>query len=319
MQTGMRIWKGWGMVPENRYPMPGPNVTWPIPEATNLDEIAKYNCSPVYSRVQNLADTMTCIASGFPVAASFYINPPYWREAKHGQIQLSSHPVDSAHCIFFHGYSQFDQVLNFQNSWGVRWGDEGHGTMAFDYFERYLQEAYILLPGLGSPVSRSPINAFATDLPLGHFDCLELWDVPQKTKAAWTIIRIDGDKIEIEDLFVKPAYRRRGMATKLVLPILDMARDLQVPVTSWISLADTIPPRANISSINALCNRLGFRVIAAAVGWARYQAVTHTTSRSVELICPEDLPAPSGSPDVFASIFHEFNPKDNTFSERPSD
>ena len=45
----------------------------------------------------------------------------------------------SSHAIVITGYNDQDSTLEFRNSWGRHWKDQGYGYMSYDYFSRFLQ------------------------------------------------------------------------------------------------------------------------------------------------------------------------------------
>lgn len=301
-QTCMRVVKGWGSVPETRCPYPGETTTWPFDVPAELDEIAKHNCCPLYARVCTLDEALLCLASVFPISASFKINIEHWHNAADGHIAISSASINSAHSIFFYAYSQEKELLYFQNSWGDKWGEKGHGTMTFEYFSKHLQEAFIVLPEQNTRIPKGNSNSFSILLPTGHYDCVEVWESTEGIKAAWIIIRIKNDGIEIDDLFVRPEYRRRGLGENLLLSVIDMAKDLNVPVESWISIANTESKTATLGAINALCNRLNFKVKSAKVGWARFHAIWDGSATDQTNVTSGDLEQPGCSLESLRSL-----------------
>jgi C1A family cysteine protease len=50
------------------------------------------------------------------------------------------------HSVLIIGYDDEHSHLIFRNSWGVKWGDKGHGYIPLRYFERFHQEAWIIPP-----------------------------------------------------------------------------------------------------------------------------------------------------------------------------
>ena len=46
------------------------------------------------------------------------------------------------HSVFVTGYEQSGEVVRFANSWGVGWGQAGHGSVSMDYLRRYLYESW---------------------------------------------------------------------------------------------------------------------------------------------------------------------------------
>jgi GNAT superfamily N-acetyltransferase len=304
VQTSMRVTKGWGVVPENRCPHPGRNAQWPIDVPKELDEIAKHNCFPMYARLTSLEETMMCLEAQIPLLASFYINHASWLNAITGRITISSNPNDAVHAVLLIGYSIPDRVLYFQNSWGSKWGKNGLGTMSFEYFEKNLQEIYISVCELNSPLAQKNPTAFGLDLPIGHYECLDLWDLKKGNRSAWIIARVDEDQIEIDDLFVRPEYRRQGLATKLILPLTDMAKVLNVPILSWISLANTETKTATLAAINALCQRFGFKQSTATVPWAKFLVTRDGSGPSSSILKPGDTLPPGCSLEAISTFLN---------------
>lgn len=62
-----------------------------------------------------------------------------WYTAPRGVISMPR-PDDTSiglHCVHLTHYADSGAVLGFWNCWGPSWGDREHGTMSFEYLERY--------------------------------------------------------------------------------------------------------------------------------------------------------------------------------------
>lgn len=218
-----------------------------------------------------------------PVIASFNINSKHWHNAQNGHIAETSQQNNSAHCIFFFAFSLEQEILYFQNSWGYGWGNNGFGSMSFDYFNKHLQEAFVIPPEGSLPAWENNGRGFATLLPIGHYECLEQFDPMKGIRTGWIIIKTEEQRILIDDLFVRPQYRRQGIANTLLASTMDLAKDLNIPVESWVSLANTVPKTATLRAINELSKKYGFHQNTDRVPWANYFLTTSGSGNSVRI------------------------------------
>src|SRR5258708_15531162 len=68
-----------------------------------------------------------------------------WYDAPSGRIPECK-PDDvpaGSHVVVLHGYDDSCQEFSFQNSWGVNWGDRGHGYIPYTVFERTWVEGWV--------------------------------------------------------------------------------------------------------------------------------------------------------------------------------
>ena len=93
-----------------------------------------------------------------PVVATFYFNDKQWKTALPGRIESTGEITPSAHCVVLTGYDLEAKVILFRNSWGSGWGANGNGEMTFDFFEKYLQDAYLLTPPCDPNASQQDTN-----------------------------------------------------------------------------------------------------------------------------------------------------------------
>ena len=83
------------------------------------------------------------IDKGRPVVLTLKVYPPGWDNA-HVEYSDATHEKCEAgeyecygHAILLTGYDSDKKVFMFKNSWGTSWGNEGYGTMSFDYVNNH--------------------------------------------------------------------------------------------------------------------------------------------------------------------------------------
>jgi GNAT superfamily N-acetyltransferase len=189
-----------------------------------------------------------------------------WYNAPGGDVGMPG-PGDKSiglHCVHLTHYSDSGAILGFWNCWGSAWGKQGHGTIPFEYLEKYLYEAFATRRGRFAPglwnfedTGRMPSRELRRRLLLeaprervrirrgkGENWVLEIWETwsPATERRVmcfevqngfglpmgWMFLRptADGGVCEIAELFVWPTFRRMGIGRYLE----DVARDY---ATSW--------------------------------------------------------------------------------------
>lgn len=88
-----------------------------------------------YHRVaQNLAHMHSCLAQGFPFVFGISVYSSFM-DAGNGVIPMpsASEQLEGGHAILCVGYDVQAQRFSFRNSWGPEWGQQGYGTIPFEY------------------------------------------------------------------------------------------------------------------------------------------------------------------------------------------
>lgn len=225
-----------------------------------------------------------CEGGGPDYAQNFLsISFEYFRSASiapAGRLQLptSSDPSQGLHCVGIIGRDDDSDSLVFVNSWGRGWGDDGVGYISREYFNRYVNDAWLYRrsrwgfhpakwPGLERAVTPREISRlWMVDNPRwrrrfkhrgGHYE----WIIH-------STVSIDGSSTEIVELrtgyglrigwahlhnlrgeqravsilkefFVWPAFRRQGLGTLLEHAVVDIAQQLSSGVLQvWLHQAD---------------------------------------------------------------------------------
>jgi len=86
-----------------------------------------------------LDNVLRAISSGYAVVGGFTVFSSLSTQEvdRTGVIPMPTKKddVDGGHAVFFCGYSKSRRLLEFQNSWGLNWGDHGYGYLPFAYLE----------------------------------------------------------------------------------------------------------------------------------------------------------------------------------------
>ena len=245
----MRAAKGYGLVLKKDYDLNLENATkedcrnflrTPVPQKA-LENAAKFRVE-WYERLYSASDIVRSlpytpssicfkIFKGIYKAQKGFVPMPYFWERSLG-----------GHSVTIVGYSNQEQTLEFLNSWGKEWGDDGLGHLPYRYVDKYLVEAWACMRQLEKSGKRGEIKKdgeyryesivyrslifgrqplYVIDVYLGDEDRI----------AGWVHFRFDdlGNTINIEDIFVMPEFRRKGIGRKLLSQIEDLANKQFVP------------------------------------------------------------------------------------------
>jgi C1A family cysteine protease len=120
-----------------------PEDVWPYDESAVLRQphadayaAAKLDLVTVYSRVgQTLPLLQACLAERFPIVFRYTCFPSMRDTWDDGVIRMPgpTEPEDGGHCMLIVGYNNADRTFLVRNSWGTAWGQQGYGTMPYDY------------------------------------------------------------------------------------------------------------------------------------------------------------------------------------------
>jgi GNAT superfamily N-acetyltransferase len=182
--------------------------------------------------------------------------------------------LNKSHAIGVTGYDDQKEHFTFQNSWGTTWGDSGYGYLPYKYFDKYILEAWSLGPL--RPQYPSQINAKTRLLNWGTAEFgdtlhgVEIIDSNAAEQIGWGFARRADNFLDVEELFVKPAFRKKGCGREICGQLAKLGNDLDLPLRFWIPHADRSPN--NLSIVRKLINPLGLTVIPSHVKWA-----SHTT------------------------------------------
>lgn len=134
IRNGIKTVTRLGAPPEEVWPYNESAVfTQPHPDAYAA---AKLDLVTVYRRVgQTLPLMQACLAEGFPIVFRYTCFPSMDHTWDDGVIPMPgpTEPEDGGHCMLIVGYKNANRTFLVRNSWGTNWGQQGYGTMPYDY------------------------------------------------------------------------------------------------------------------------------------------------------------------------------------------
>lgn len=264
-----RVRTGWGNVPSTVYPYDA--TVWPPNEPSGLDRIGKYHRTSHYQRLFSLLEIKLCILERESVQISLPITKQ-WYEATGGLISTPASVAEfiEVHAVLIVGYDDNKQILKFRNSWKPTWGDDGCGYLPYEYFDKHVMEVWHCAPFAADRPKKKHrkatwvIQNWGLKQPWLNnvVHCMEIHDGLNDEKAAWMIVIQDFEynELRVDDLYVRPEYRRRGLATRLCREALDASNGLNLPIRFLIADGDIDTKSANISAINNFVQKMGLHV-----------------------------------------------------------
>lgn len=270
--TAQRVSKGWGHLPEAAWPYEPEE--WPPKEPPGIDDLAKRERTTSYTRCRSLDDCRSVLANGGGVLAAFQIDAS-WLGSDGNIDDPRRHAPQATHSLLLFGNSDDTATLRFVHNWGPNWGDGGYGNLPYRYWSDRLLEAWIPDNRTVDPlmiVVHSGIDVMVTHAKDWHgrqIHLVEVRNFDDDEILGWAILIETVDGLELEDLFVRPAFRQMGHGRKLATTVDGLRTQLQVPLKAWIPHADWPASSAQ----HAVLRQLGLFPATAPERWAASCAV----------------------------------------------
>jgi GNAT superfamily N-acetyltransferase len=275
--SSLRIMRGLGCPLEEQWPFDGDPKRWPPKEPENIDAYAKENRIFAYQRVKSLEQCKYSLASDVPL---LYATKVYksWHNAPHGVIPM---PKDNdvsigSHCVCIVGYNDNTKLLTFANSWGTAWGDSGYGYLPYDYFQSNILESWLIIHhnGLSKKEHKNDTLIYEWGIPAvlnGFLHGIEIRDESHDDRKGWAFAIINGEYLDVEELFVMPKYRRHGDGSKMLDCFVKLSHFLSKRFRMWVPFADICPD--NVEILRHMMGKRGLVIQPSETNWACYQIV----------------------------------------------
>jgi GNAT superfamily N-acetyltransferase len=314
-QTGVwpinsyRIGYGWGSPPEESWVQSLPDPAWPPVEPAGMDRLAKAHRFLPYKRVRSIGEGKRLLTAGEPGFCVSLDTSDKWANPPDGRIPVPA-PGDLAFSTHFVSVEGYDAVRNefiFRNSWG-NWGRNGYGSIPTDVLAATWWEGWKYVTDFDAETSlegvfkrpRRDSVIEGTDGSIFYWH--EILD-DDDNRVAWASALVTEAHLEIEELFVRPEYRRQGHGRSLLNKLRETALGRGLSPKILISFPDAVPH--NLEVIEKIVRPIGLSIQAsgerfvpwiASPIWQRRQTPLKTFSY------PEDPPA---SPSEIVRIARE--------------
>lgn len=270
--TSMRIMRGWGSPPESAKPYSVEH--WPPLEPSGMDTLAKQSRVLAYQRVRNTIECKLAIASRHLVSAAFNCGEEwYWEMEGIREVPQSSPERVS---MMMMGYNDHTGMFTIQNCWAADLGDRSLGYLSYDFFERYFLESWatsgLYRKGGSSDQDGLVEMRWSTeDFLGGSLHAVELYDSTEDECIGWAFAVCRDGFLDIEELFVRLAFRGNNNGNRLSGMLRELAARLDLPLRLWVAHADS--DQANLAIVEKVAMRLSLSLEPSDVQWAGLKAV----------------------------------------------
>jgi GNAT superfamily N-acetyltransferase len=271
ISTALRVSKGWGELEESLWPYDASH--WPPIEPLGVDLHAKTHRVLAYQRISTIDECRIAIANSnsMPLIAINIDNS--WNNPVNGRIaNPKKQHITAAHTVVLLGYDDNDKMFHFINSWGTSWGDRGHGFLPYSYFpNRFLEGWSITAYDTLRPkrLKSNGVHLYSWEIEglLGYpLYGIEFMDTIQDEMIAWAFAIEREDFLDIEELFVRPNWRRQGYACKIATEFNQLSLKLGKRLRVWIPHSDNIS--MNYSALDATLSHMHLSIEPSPVKWA---------------------------------------------------
>jgi GNAT superfamily N-acetyltransferase len=294
--TWFRIAKGWGMLPEAYWPFDKRTGFDTANEPPNVDEIAKRTRLVHYQRLRSEQECLYAVLNHRAATAALEVSQD-WKRPAGGRIPLSDQ-IPQAMGIHSIPLAEFDFETNsfvFSNSWGENWGDGGVGYLPYGYLTRFMTEAWTFPvtkmflqasgPGIDVQLQRGETSLLGIPL------IVNIQNGDTNESIAWAHAVLRKSVLDVEEVFVRPHYRRHGFGTALVQELRKVLPDSTL-IRFWIPWGDHC--EINAPQLIAWSRKLGLRLEPSGVRWAAFYAAAGQPINSLPSL--EWMPSKATSP-----------------------
>ncbi len=200
------------------------------------------------------------------------------------------------HLITLEAYDRQRDEFTFRNS-RADWGRNGYGDIGAKTLETTWWEGWEYItefeadPTLKGFFRRPPRKSTFEDTDGSILHWLEILD-ENDNRVAWASALETQANLDIEELFVRPEYRRSGHGGKLLQRLQEIALSRGLPLRIWVSFPDAVP--GNLKVIEKIAPPIGLSIQASGERWAPLVAAPIWQRRATpvkKFLYPEFPPA----------------------------
>ena len=164
IRSAIKILLNKGVCTEDCWPYEANNAGDPCDDADA--EAAKYKIK-TYTAINGIQDMKSALVNNGPFVIGVVVFDSWFQSSVNdsGEIpmptpeEVEKYQVDpyafGGHAICIIGYNDQYQEFKFKNSWGTGWGNDGYGTISYDYIKDYGWDGWttvdVVMPDVPEP------------------------------------------------------------------------------------------------------------------------------------------------------------------------
>jgi esterase/lipase superfamily enzyme/GNAT superfamily N-acetyltransferase len=266
----LRVQKYWGIPDRETSPDDSIESDWP----PNVDELAGSRRVHHYHRIRDVATARNLVEGG-GIAIAIEVSSD-WYDPKEGRIP---HPytdelIRGIHSVALADFENDTRSFVFHNSWGENWGLGGVGLLHESLFNHVV--AAWRMVGVGYDCDLDTETGLVALL----WKCKrpdgvaiygrEIVNAATLERLAWAFMVRSGNCLDIEEFFVWPTARGRGIGRTLAMLVQELARQSRKQLRAWIPFADS--EMRNRTNLHAFLRMMNMELHPSPVRWAGYLA-----------------------------------------------
>jgi esterase/lipase superfamily enzyme len=207
-----------------------------------------------------------------------------WYDPPEGMLPLL--PADpnfvGSHAVPFIKFESESQRFVFPNSWGTEWGAKGWGQFPLQDWDRSIVGAWDTV-GAGLVVPNALKSGIAVrgwkwgvDTASG-VHCVDIYDVERDEYLAWAFCVTRNNVLDVDEFFVRPEERGKGLARELQSHVQRLAFALNKPMRLVVCFADTEDHSRDGAA--AVARLFGLTLVEANERWASMFGIAGAAAR----------------------------------------